>query len=51
VSAQAVGLLRLLHEPIALRKRVVEVTARGRRLLGLPAATVESHFKPTGVAA
>jgi hypothetical protein len=39
LAAKAVGLLRLVHDPVALRDRLVEATARGRRLLGLPAVT------------
>jgi hypothetical protein len=42
LAAKAVGLLQLVHDPVALRDRLVEATARGRRLLGLPAAVTDT---------
>ena len=42
LAAQAVGLLQLMHDPAAVRHRVVEAIARGRSLLGLPAAVIDA---------
>ena len=40
LAAQAVGLLQLMHDPVALRDRLLEAMSRGRHRLGLPAVVI-----------
>jgi hypothetical protein len=46
LAAQAVGLLQLMHDPVALRNRLLEATSLSRHLPGLPAAVADSDTAP-----